>query len=113
MRKIFTLYLLLLSTACFSQQDGYVDCTGHWVKVPGTPAKELSVKTPDLTKGLAGKVSGLNVQTVNNGRPARMLSCRSNLDPNCKPLLVVNGELRRLDSLASINPNDIEKIEII
>lgn len=92
-------------------------------------AKELGystakVKAPELTQakvvnlanGLTGKVSGLNIQTVNNGVFAdtriTLRGIRS-LTGNNQPMLVVDGVPISLGLLSTINPNDIADVTIL
>jgi len=92
-------------------------------------AKELGystakVKAPELTQGkvvnlqngLTGKVSGLNVQTVNNGVFAdtriTLRGIRS-LTGNNQPMLILDGVPIALDYINTINPNDITDVTIL
>jgi len=92
-------------------------------------AKELGystakVKAPELTQakvvnlqnGLTGKVSGLNIQTVNNGVFAdtriTLRGIRS-LTGNNQPMLVLDGVPVALSFISSINPNDIADVTIL
>lgn len=92
-------------------------------------AKELGystakVKAPELTQakvvnlqnGLTGKVSGLNIQTVNNGVFAdtriTLRGIRS-LTGNNQPMLVLDGVPVALSYISSINPNDISDVTIL
>lgn len=73
-------------------------------------------KVINLQNGLTGKVSGLNVQTVNNGVFAdtriTLRGIRS-LTGNNQPMLVVDGVPMALGYLNSINPNDISDVTIL
>ncbi len=73
-------------------------------------------KTVNLENGLTGKVSGLLIQTTNNGvlndTKITLRGIRS-LTGNNQPLLVVDGIVNKLGNLNSINPNDIESITIL
>ena len=85
---------------------------------------QATVKSADLTQahptnlqnGLVGKVSGLNVSTVNNGVNAdtriTLRGIRS-LTGNNQVLLVVDGVPVTLDYINSINPNDVESVNIL
>ncbi len=92
-------------------------------------AKELGystakVKAPELTQakvvnlqnGLTGKVSGLNIQTTNNGVFAdtriTLRGIRS-LTGNNQPMLVLDGVPISLSYISSINPNDIADVTIL
>ena len=83
-------------------------------KVGGTELNQA--RTVNLQNGLTGKVSGLNVQTVNNGVFAdtriTLRGIRS-LTGNNQPLLVLDGVLMALGFINSINPNDIQDVSII
>jgi TonB-linked SusC/RagA family outer membrane protein len=76
-----------------------------------TAAKAINVQN-----GLTGKVSGLNIATVNNGVFAdtriTLRGIRS-LTGNNQPLLVVDGIQINLAFLNSLNPNDIDDITIL
>ncbi len=75
-----------------------------------------AAKPVNLQNGLTGKISGLNVSTVNNGVFAdtriTLRGIRS-LTGNNQPLLVVDGVVVPLSFLNSINPNDVENVNII
>ena len=92
-------------------------------------AKELgystaTIKSGDLTKaspvnlqnGLTGKVSGLNIQTTNNGvfgdTRITLRGIRS-LTGNNQPLLVLDGVPISLGYINSVNPNDIDNVSIL
>ncbi|HQW42827.1 MAG: SusC/RagA family TonB-linked outer membrane protein [Chitinophagaceae bacterium] len=80
-------------------------------------AAELTqAKSVNLQNGLTGKVSGLNVQTVNNGVFAdtriTLRGIRS-LTGNNQPMLILDGVPIALSYLSSINPNDITDVTIL
>lgn len=80
-------------------------------------AAELTqAKAVNLQNGLTGKVSGLNVQTVNNGVFAdtriTLRGIRS-LTGNNQPMLILDGVPISLGYLNSINPNDITDVTIL
>ena len=80
-------------------------------------ATELTqAKSVNLQNGLTGKVSGLNVQTVNNGVFAdtriTLRGIRS-LTGNNQPMLILDGVPISLGYLSSINPNDITDVTIL
>ena len=83
-------------------------------KVGGTELNQA--RTVNLQNGLTGKVSGLNVQTVNNGVFAdtriTLRGIRS-LTGNNQPLLVLDGVPMSLAFINSINPNDIQDVSIL
>ncbi len=80
-------------------------------------AAELTQAKPvNLQNGLTGKVSGLNVQTVNNGVFAdTRLTLRGirSLTGNNQPMLIVDGVPIALGYLSSLNPNDIVDVNIL
>ncbi len=80
-------------------------------------ATELTqAKAVNLQNGLTGKVSGLNVTTVNNGVFAdtriTLRGIRS-LTGNNQPMLIVDGVPISLGFINSINPNDIVDVTIL
>ena len=80
-------------------------------------AAELTqAKSVNLQNGLTGKVSGLNVQTVNNGVFAdtriTLRGIRS-LTGNNQPMLILDGVPISLNYISSINPNDITDVTIL
>ena len=83
-------------------------------KVGGTELTQA--RTVNLQNGLTGKVSGLNIQTVNNGVFAdtriTLRGIRS-LTGNNQPLLVLDGVPMALGFINSINPNDIQDVSIL
>ena len=80
-------------------------------------ATELTqAKSINLQNGLTGKVSGLNIQTVNNGVFAdtriTLRGIRS-LTGNNQPMLILDGVPISLGYINSINPNDIADVTIL
>lgn len=80
-------------------------------------SKELvQAKAINLQNGLTGKVSGLNVQTANNGVFAdtriTLRGIRS-LTGNNQPMLILDGVPIALSYISSINPNDIADVNIL
>jgi TonB-linked SusC/RagA family outer membrane protein len=69
-----------------------------------------------LQNGLVGKVSGLNVTTANNGINADtrivLRGVRSLLGNN-QALLVVDGTPVNLNFINSINPNDVQSVNVL
>jgi TonB-linked SusC/RagA family outer membrane protein len=66
--------------------------------------------------GLTGKVSGLQIQTSNNGvNPAVRITLRGNRSilGNNQALIVVDGTLVDNDFFSKLNPNDIESTNIL
>jgi TonB-linked SusC/RagA family outer membrane protein len=80
-------------------------------------AAELTqAKSVNLQSGLTGKVSGLNVQSVNNGvfQDTRLtLRGVRSLTGNNQPMLILDGVPIDLRFLSSINPNDIVDVTIL
>lgn len=78
--------------------------------------QELNVAKPyDLSSGLTGKVSGLEINTVNNGlfAPTRItLRGNRSLTGNNTPLLVVDGAIFYND-ISTINPDDIQDVTVL
>jgi TonB-linked SusC/RagA family outer membrane protein len=79
-------------------------------------AELTQAKVVNLQNGLTGKVSGLNVQTVNSGVFAdtriTLRGIRS-LTGNNQPMLILDGVPIALNYLSSINPNDIADVTIL
>lgn len=75
-----------------------------------------AAKAVNIQNGLTGKVSGLNISTVNNGVFAdtriTLRGIRS-LTGNNQPLLVVDGVPVALGFLNRLNPNDVDDINIL
>jgi TonB-linked SusC/RagA family outer membrane protein len=75
----------------------------------------VAAKPYDLANGLTGKVSGLEINTVNNGlfAPSRIiLRGNRSLTGNNTPLLVVDGAIFYND-ISTINPDDIQDVNIL
>lgn len=73
-------------------------------------------KVTNLQNGLVGKVSGLNVSTVNNGVNADtriVLRGIRSLTGNNQALLVVDGTPVALSFINSINPNDVQSVNVL
>jgi TonB-linked SusC/RagA family outer membrane protein len=70
----------------------------------------------NLANGLQGKVAGLNITTTNSGVfenvKINLRGVRS-LTGNNNPLLLVDGVQTDINYLSSINPNDIEDVNVI
>lgn len=115
---------LILATAETQMQEVVVTALGiqkqprqlgySTAKVSG---KEVTAaRAVNIQNGLTGKVSGLNIATVNNGVFAdtriTLRGIRS-LTGNNQPLLVVDGIPISLGFLNRINPNDVDDINIL
>ncbi len=79
-------------------------------------AELTAAKSVNLQNGLTGKVSGLNVQTINSGvfgdTRLTLRGIRS-LTGNNQPMLILDGVPIALNYLSSINPNDITDVTIL
>ncbi len=75
-----------------------------------------AAKVTNLQNGLVGKVSGLQVSTVNNGINADtrivLRGIRSLLGNN-QALLVVDGTPVALNFINSLNPNDVQSVNVL
>ena len=88
----------------------------------GVATAQVSDKTltqagvSNVVNGLTGKVSGLQINTVNNGvNPDTRITLRGNrhfLATN-QALIVLDGVPISADYLNSINPNDIENVNVL
>ncbi len=80
-------------------------------------AEELTqAHVTNAATGLTGKVSGLQIQTTNNGvNPDVKINLRGNRSilGNNQALLVVDGAIVPSAYLSSINPDDIDNFQII
>jgi len=70
----------------------------------------------NIQNGLTGKVSGLNIQTVNNGVKAdtriTLRGIRS-LTGNNQPMLVVDGAPMDLSFINSLSPSDVQDVTVL
>ncbi len=140
MRFISTLCLLLLSSVCFSQIDdlirkseygnttvkiipymcgfGRSSVSSSLVDLPSLQGNMVRRKDSVLLKGLQIKVPGVYERVTNNRDIAKkqetkiVLLC-GNRYLNETPLIVVNGVPQDSACLKTLNPNDIESIEIL
>ncbi len=83
-------------------------------KVKGSDLTQA--KVVNLQNGLTGKVSGLSVSTTNSGVFGdTRLTLRGNrsLTGNNQPMLIVDGVAMSLGYLSSINPNDIQEVNVL
>ncbi|MCA8831335.1 SusC/RagA family TonB-linked outer membrane protein [Hymenobacter pini] len=91
------------------QQVGYATAT--------LDTKEVTqARVTNVTNGLAGKVSGLQIQTVNNGvNPSPRVTLRGNrsLLGNNEALIVLDGVITTNQVLGSLNPDDVESISVL
>lgn len=109
MRKMFTLFTLLIVGHSYSQ------CVIQ-KENSNSPFCQLTVKAP-LINGLTGKVVGLNVHTESNDtlKRATIYACRCirTFSGNNNPLLVLDGVPTELPVLTKLNPNDIESVTVL
>ena len=79
--------------------------------------KELTqARVNNVTNGLAGKVSGLQVQTINAGvNPQVRVTLRGSrsLTGNNEALIVIDGIISTNDALVALNPDDIADISVL
>ena len=89
------------------------DLTGSVVSVKGDELMETS--TPDVATALAGRVAGVNI-TQAEGEPGSSISIRVrggiSITQSNEPLYVIDG-FPSEDGLASLDPADIESIDIL
>ncbi|MES2646637.1 MAG: SusC/RagA family TonB-linked outer membrane protein [Bacteroidota bacterium] len=81
-----------------------------------TNAELIQGRAVNLQNGLTGKVSGLNVTTVNSGvfeESKIILRGVRSLTGNNQPLLVVDAIPTPLGFISSINPNDVGDVTIL
>jgi TonB-linked SusC/RagA family outer membrane protein len=82
-------------------------------------AKDLTVSKPvNLATGLSGKVAGLQVIQANNQIDASdqvrvVLRGNRSFQGNNQALLVLDGVVTPLSYLGSINPNDVESVNVL
>ena len=88
------------------------DLTGAVASVTSEEVKALTISNP--TMALQGRVAGVNVQS-NGGAPGAGVSVvirgAGTINGSLDPLYVVDGVF--LESLSSVNPNDIESVEVL
>jgi len=80
-------------------------------------SKEITqAKAVNAVNGLQGKVSGMNITTTNSGVfenvKINLRGIRS-LTGNNNPLLLLDGVQSDINYLSSINPNDIESVNVL
>ena len=74
------------------------------------------VRVVNVANGLTGKVSGLNIQSTNNGvfeNTRILLRGIRSLTGSNTPLLVVDGVTMSLDLFSSISPNDVADVTVL
>jgi TonB-dependent SusC/RagA subfamily outer membrane receptor len=101
-------------TTALGQQRQAKELGYSTAKVRGSELTQARVV--NLQNGLTGKVSGLNVQSVNNsvfGDTRITLRGIRSLTGNNQPMLILDGVPIALSFLNSINPNDIQDVNIL
>ncbi|RZJ95424.1 MAG: SusC/RagA family TonB-linked outer membrane protein [Hymenobacter sp.] len=92
-----------------AQEIGYATAT--------LDTKELTqARTTNVTNGLTGKVSGLQIQTIGSGiNPQVRVTLRGSrsLTGNNEALIVIDGIISTNDALTSLNPDDISDISVL
>ncbi|TGE10362.1 SusC/RagA family TonB-linked outer membrane protein [Hymenobacter fodinae] len=92
-----------------SQQVGYATAT--------LDTKEVTqARVNNVANGLAGKVSGLQIQTLNNGiNPSVAITLRGgrSLTGNNQALVVIDGVISQNEVLTALNPDDIASISVL
>ncbi|GAB3576559.1 SusC/RagA family TonB-linked outer membrane protein [Hymenobacter daeguensis] len=91
------------------QQIGYATAT--------LDSKELTqARVTNVANGLAGKVSGLQIQTLNNGvNPSPRVTLRGSrsLTGNNEALIVIDGVISTNDVLGALNPDDVASVDVL
>ncbi|MEO7048162.1 MAG: SusC/RagA family TonB-linked outer membrane protein [Ferruginibacter sp.] len=81
------------------------------------PTGELTAARPtNIANGLSGKVSGLQINTVNNGVTADtriVLRGERSITGNNQALIIVDNLAVSADFINSLNPDDVENITIL
>jgi len=81
-----------------------------------SPSELNQGKVTNIASGLTGKVSGLQINTINNGiNPSTRVTLRGNRSilGNNQALLVLDDVPLSISNLNAINPNDVENITIL
>jgi TonB-linked SusC/RagA family outer membrane protein len=91
------------------QQVGYATAT--------IDTKELTqVRATNVVNGLTGKVSGLQIQNINNGvNPTPRVTLRGSrsLTGNNEALVVIDGVISTNEVLGALNPDDVASIDVL
>lgn len=91
------------------QQVGYATAT--------LDSKELTqARVTNVVNGLTGKVSGLQIQNLNNGvnsAPRVTLRGSRSLTGNNEALIVIDGVISTNDVLGALNPDDVASIDVL
>lgn len=119
-----TVQSIILSAGTGQMEEVVVTALGIKRQARTLGYSTATVKADELTQsrvtnvqnGLVGKVSGLNVSTVNNGVFADtriVLRGIRSLTGNNQPLLVIDGATVALTYINTINPNDVDNISVL
>lgn len=79
-------------------------------------SKEIAqAANPSIIQKLAGKVSGLQIETVNNGYSENRVTLRGNrsVTGNNDALIVIDGVISSADALINIPPDNILEVNVI
>ena len=80
-------------------------------------SKELTqVRVSNVVNGLTGKVSGLQIQTLNNSvnaTPRVTLRGSRSLTGNNEALIVIDGVITTNEVLGALNPDDVASIDVL
>ena len=79
-------------------------------------AELTQARVTNVANGLAGKVSGLQIQTLNNGvNPSVRVTLRGtrSLTGNNEALIVIDGVISTNDVLVALNPDDIASVSVL
>ncbi|MBL7725708.1 MAG: TonB-dependent receptor plug domain-containing protein [Chitinophagaceae bacterium] len=112
MRKIYTLFLLCISSFCLAQTNdtAKVVITGNcW------GANKTDRKPVPLDEGVKGKITGLNVQAAKKDTVNQRirLRCGGSIDYGNLPLFFMDGIPVENEALTHLKPGDIESIEVL
>ncbi len=112
MRKIYTLFLLCISSFCLAQTNdtAKVVITGNcW------GANKTDRKPVPLDEGVKGKITGLNVQAAKKDTVNQRirLRCGGSIDYGNLPLFIMDGITVENEALTHLKPGDIESIEVL
>jgi hypothetical protein len=80
------------------------------------PSNIIQARPSNIANGFTGKVSGLQVNTVNNGiSPATRILLRGerSITGNNQALIVLDNLPVPVDYLNSLNPDDVENISVL
>lgn len=80
-------------------------------------SEELNVAQPtEITQGLAGKVSGVNVAIQSNGvNPQTQINMRGirSISLSSQPLYIIDGQIASVGAFNNLSPVDVESMDLI